>query len=112
MILYKDVTGKGRVAMTAKEATSFEASRAPKPKPTNPASYTHSRRQFRVILTDAQEAEIKAAIQAMPKGKAKRATRAWWADETEYRWDDVEFRKLRKLLLPDTVTAIKESWII
>ncbi len=77
----------------------------------NPNDFSHTRRQFRMLLTDAHEAEIKAAFQALKRGKVKRALRIWWNDETIYRWDDVEMQKILKLVTPATAAAIEAAWI-
>ncbi|PCJ75519.1 MAG: hypothetical protein COA53_06390 [Rhodobacteraceae bacterium] len=83
----------------------------PNPVPPTSMDCTHTRREFMLLLTDTMEDEINAVITTLPRGKQKRALRAWWLDEQVFRWDDPEMIKLRRRLKKSTVTAMRKAWV-
>lgn len=105
-----DVEKHGRLLFTA----AIEAGGIPpyaKPdKSTNHTDYTHTRRQFRDLLTSAQEAEIEDKIMAR-KTNGKRALWNWWNHTAVYEWDDREMVKVMTLVTPETAAAIEAAWI-
>lgn len=88
--------------------TEIDTRRAPS---TNPNYYTHTRRSFKMLLTNAMEAEINSKIQGIANAKVKREIRAFFEDELVFRWNDPTMVKLRNNLEPATAVALEAAWI-
>ena len=111
MTLYKHVTGEGKVPMSAQEEIDHFASLVPAPASTDPNDYTHTRRAFKTLLTDAMEAEIKGLVQGIPNAEVKREVRIWWEETDVFRWDDATMIKLIAAVTPATAAAIEVAWL-
>ena len=100
------------IELTPAQVTEREAEElANSVRSTDPNKYTHTRRSFKMLLTDAMEAEIKSKIQAIPSAGIKREVRAFFEDEPIFRWDDPTMIKLRNNLESTTVVALEAAWV-
>ena len=77
----------------------------------NPNDYIHTRRQFKMLLTDAMEDEIKSIIQAATTTKLKREIRAFFEDEQVFTWGDPTMVKIRNRMDPAIAEAFEADWI-
>ncbi len=111
MTLYKHVTGKGKVPMSEQEKMDHIASLAPAPRSTDPTKYSHTRRQFKMLLTDTIEAEIKLVIAGITTMKLKREVSALLEEESVFRWVDPTMVKLRNRMEPAIAEALESAWV-